>query len=317
MNMSSAECLRQFVSERLTSAAEEIFRVFIQTVVEYEEEIDRQRRLLDAVLKPEVKLQRIKLQQQHVHREQEVLTDQQLCIQERNSSVDQEDPEPPQIKEEQEEVCNSQDGEQLVVKLETDTFMLTPEIDQLLLSDNSHVAESQAGKHGDSGSSPTYEESDHQLLRNNTHVTASQDQNEGKHRDFGSTKNAETNPNESHCSIKSHINSVSNTNLSKIDLRLNAYTGKSSFKCHTCGKVFRFNSNLIVHQRIHTGERPFVCEICGNDFARNDSLQIHMRRAHTGERPYICNICGKRYFDGSHLAKHRRSHTDSSASSWQ
>ena len=61
MNMSSAECLRQFVSERLTSAAEEIFRVFIQTVVEYEEEIDRQRRLLDAVLKPEVKLQRISM----------------------------------------------------------------------------------------------------------------------------------------------------------------------------------------------------------------------------------------------------------------
>ena len=49
-----AICLREFVSERLTAAAEEIFRVFKQTVVQYEEEIDRQRRLLDSVWKPEV-----------------------------------------------------------------------------------------------------------------------------------------------------------------------------------------------------------------------------------------------------------------------
>ena len=54
--MSSVQYLREFVNERLTAAAEEIFRVFIKTVVEYEEEIDRQRRLLDTVLKPEITL---------------------------------------------------------------------------------------------------------------------------------------------------------------------------------------------------------------------------------------------------------------------
>ena len=66
------------------------------------------------------------LPQQHVCKEEEVLADQQLCNQERNSSLDQEDPEPPEIKEEQEELCTSQEGEQLVVKVETDTVMLTP-----------------------------------------------------------------------------------------------------------------------------------------------------------------------------------------------
>ena len=59
--MSSVECLREFVNERLTAAAEEIFRVFKQTIVEYEEEIDRQRKLLDIVWKPEIKLHRIGL----------------------------------------------------------------------------------------------------------------------------------------------------------------------------------------------------------------------------------------------------------------
>lgn len=57
--MSSIEYLREFVSERLTAVAEEIFRVFDVTIVKYEEEIDRQRRLLDFTWKPELKLQKI------------------------------------------------------------------------------------------------------------------------------------------------------------------------------------------------------------------------------------------------------------------
>ena len=56
--MSSVECLRDLINERLTAAAEEIFRVFHKTIVEYEEEINRQRRLLDIVLKPEIQLHR-------------------------------------------------------------------------------------------------------------------------------------------------------------------------------------------------------------------------------------------------------------------
>ena len=57
--MSSAEFLREFVNERLSAAAEEIFSVFQKTIVEYEEEIRRQRRLLDVVLKPDIQIQRI------------------------------------------------------------------------------------------------------------------------------------------------------------------------------------------------------------------------------------------------------------------
>ncbi|GLD49866.1 uncharacterized protein AKAME5_000342700 [Lates japonicus] len=90
--------LNEFINQRPT-AAEEIFRVLKKTIVEYEEEVDRQRRLLD-------KIRRTDLPQQHVCKEEEVLT-------ERNSSLDQEDPEPLQIKEEQEEICTSHEGEQL------------------------------------------------------------------------------------------------------------------------------------------------------------------------------------------------------------
>ncbi|XP_047186064.1 uncharacterized protein LOC118291786 isoform X10 [Scophthalmus maximus] len=57
--------LRALLTERLTAAAEEIVGLLEETVAEYEDrverserEICRQRRLLDAVLKPEVRLHR-------------------------------------------------------------------------------------------------------------------------------------------------------------------------------------------------------------------------------------------------------------------
>ena len=57
--MSSVQHLREFISQRLTAAAEEIFTEFEKTIVQYEKEIDRQRRLLDITWKPRIKLQRI------------------------------------------------------------------------------------------------------------------------------------------------------------------------------------------------------------------------------------------------------------------
>ncbi|XP_058505062.1 zinc finger protein 391-like isoform X2 [Solea solea] len=125
--MSSLQCFRDLITERLTVAAEEIFRHVERTVVEYEEELYRQRKLLEIVCQPRVNLQRIELPQQHVSQEEEVLTEQQLWNQERNSSLDQEEPESGQIKEEQETICTSHEGEQLEVKQEADALMLTLE----------------------------------------------------------------------------------------------------------------------------------------------------------------------------------------------
>lgn len=45
--MLSVEYLREFINRRLIAAAEEIFGVLQKAIVEYEEEINRQRRLMD------------------------------------------------------------------------------------------------------------------------------------------------------------------------------------------------------------------------------------------------------------------------------
>nr|XP_040045663.1 uncharacterized protein LOC120827071 isoform X4 [Gasterosteus aculeatus aculeatus] len=176
--MSSVENLREFVNERLSAAAEEIFGVFRSTVVEYQEEIDRQRRLLDVLWKPEVRLHRIELPQSRVCKEEELLSEQQLCLQERKPSLDQEDPDPPEIKEEQDELCTSPEGEQLEPKQEA--FTLTPTCeerghgeDQLLAScadETESVVQETSLEYISVESTAVVElNNDHQLLSHNPH----------------------------------------------------------------------------------------------------------------------------------------------------
>nr|XP_033465327.1 uncharacterized protein LOC117245858 isoform X4 [Epinephelus lanceolatus] len=125
--MSKVQMLGALVKQRLTAAAEEIFGLFERTIAEYEEELcrskeenERQRKLLDAVLNPQLRLHRADIQQLSVVKE-EVPPEQQ----EWSSSVDQEDPEPPHIKREQEELWISQVEEQLQGLEEDDIIKFT------------------------------------------------------------------------------------------------------------------------------------------------------------------------------------------------
>ncbi|XP_030608708.1 zinc finger protein 2-like isoform X1 [Archocentrus centrarchus] len=194
--MPSVQYLREFINERLTAAAAEIFSEFEKTIVQYEEEIDRQRRLLHIAWKPEIKLRRTDIPQQHVCKEEVVLTGQQLFNRERSSNLVQEEPEPPQITE---EPC-SQEGEQLDLKEETDTFF------KVIV---------------------TYEESDHseaepdseQLPSHSSPVAESQDQEGTKNLDLGATGNRN----------RSDSNNAEDSPMS-VD-QLNTDTGKKSSKC--------------------------------------------------------------------------------------
>ncbi|KAF7652783.1 hypothetical protein LDENG_00092490 [Lucifuga dentata] len=56
--MSRLQSLKVFVNQRLNAAAQEIFGQFERTITEYEEELERQRKLLDMIIKPKLKLQK-------------------------------------------------------------------------------------------------------------------------------------------------------------------------------------------------------------------------------------------------------------------
>ncbi|XP_044214929.1 zinc finger protein 771-like isoform X6 [Thunnus albacares] len=277
----------------------------------------------------------MELPQQHVCKEEEVLADQQLCDLEKNSSLDQEDPEPPQIKEEQKELCTSRDqedpeppqikeeqkelctsleGEQLVLKQETETFMLTPTCDEsedqtldLSPDETQREAEKEHVVSMSVKSSVQPEpNNDDQLFSHNSHVAESQDHKRGKHGDSGSTRKAEPKLKKRHYRRKNHTNNEDNS--TKLKIQSNTDTGKKSFKCGTCGKSFKIKSKLQIHMRVHTGEKPYSCNNCEKRFARSHGLRLHMR-VHTGEKPYSCDTCGKRFGDMTTVKRHMRVHT--------
>ncbi|XP_068166129.1 zinc finger protein ZFP2-like [Antennarius striatus] len=286
--MSSAEYLREFVNQRLKAAAEEIFKVFNTTVVQYEEEIERQRTLLDMCWKPEVRLQRIERPQQHVHTEQEV---QQLYNQERNSSLV---PEPPLIKEEEEEVCVNQEVEQVVLKQDAFISSLTcEERDHSLDLQHPELLQIREEE-------PCTSQGGEQFLLKQETDTFMLLPYEGSDDSEPETDNWDVAENYHHTGEEHGRDNSRNSQSTS--------TGKKYFQCDTCGKILKYESRLIIHLRSHTGEKLYSCKICGKEFKQNGVLTRHMR-IHTDEKPFLCKICGKGFVQMSNLKRHSRTHT--------
>ncbi|KAM9365984.1 uncharacterized protein KZ484_012106 [Pholidichthys leucotaenia] len=164
--MSSVQPLREFIREKLAAAAEDIFTEFQKTIIKYEEEIEHHRKLLHITRIPKIKLHRIDFAQLPDCKEEVDLFDQQPW------NLDQKKPDPPQEKEEQEELFTSQEGERLVLKLEVDAFRVTPVCEAELNHEQPHT--------------------------HNSVVTEVQDQERSRHPDSGSTKEEEPRPKKGH-----------------------------------------------------------------------------------------------------------------------
>ncbi|XP_078793522.1 uncharacterized protein LOC144987842 isoform X2 [Oryzias latipes] len=199
--MSSLQSLRELISERLTAAAEEICRLCEGTIVQYEQELCRQRRLLDVIWKPQLQLHHIVLPQHWMTEEED------LCNQQRNFRVEQEEPEPPQIEEELQEpeppqmkqepgeLSISQDEEHLDLKQETDTLMEIPTYE-------------------------LYENIEEDLNNQQSfNVTDSQDEEGNQHEESTSTTDEETDPqnrDQRKRRDRSHVQSVDSSHMSAV-----------------------------------------------------------------------------------------------------
>ncbi|XP_068561354.1 zinc finger protein 79-like [Cebidichthys violaceus] len=317
VKMSKVQMLRCLVNQRLTAAAEEIFGVFERTIAEYEEELcrskeenERQRKLLDAVFNPQLRLHRADVQQLLVVKEEQ---------QEWSSSLDQEDPEPPHIKEEQEdpepphikeeqedpEPPHIKEEQQLQGLEEADIkFSFTPvksEHDEeeaqssQLHQRQTEQMETEADGEDCGGPEPDRNSDPDRYPEPDTDEKIGDSSDTDDSGDWKETREPQ-----------SGLNSLNNDEVPVSDL---TYSDREKlFSCSECEKTFGKSRNLKKHMIIHTGEKPFSCSECDKCFTQSGHLKTHMR-VHTGEKPFSCSVCNTCFSQKKSLTKHMRVHT--------
>ncbi|XP_077414407.1 uncharacterized protein LOC144044076 [Vanacampus margaritifer] len=337
--MSSFQYIRHFVNERLAAAAEEIAGVFINTIVEYEEEIGRQRRLLDDVQKPKINIHRIDYQEQ-------------VLVGSSWPSEDQEDPKPPQIKE---EPCTSRDRVELDMKHRRDNFRLISicqeshkdnhpldlspgesqdhleelDCDKDALLHSTNVDESQDGKAAEHGGlvSKIYAEaeikkrldkSSHDLQLQDVHkqqevptrfTWSNEDQEESEPTEI--KEEPCTSQEEEELRRKQRVDTsmyfpVCQESSPREDRFLDPKTNPDPTLKHGLDMISAYSQ--YAHSKIGKGEKRCICSLCGKRFYNKTTLKLHTM-SHTGEKPYACDICGNRFTVIAMLNRHMKIHT--------
>ncbi|XP_038592410.1 uncharacterized protein LOC119916458 isoform X1 [Micropterus salmoides] len=243
-------------------------------------------------------------------------------------SLDQEDPELLHIKEEQEELWISQEGEQLNGLEEADItrFPFTavtvksedeeekpqsPQLHRRQTEDNRETEPSasssatQIKTETDGGSEPAGNLDPDSHLQPDTDEKASDTEvSENDWQEPLSDSEAETEDSDNGWketrAPESGVNALKYKEAPVSDAGCNA--GKESFSCPECGKQYHHKRSLQRHMVCHSGKRS------SNRMDNKKNVDSQMR-VHTGEKPFGCDVCGKRFRVQGNFKAHLRVHT--------
>ncbi|XP_034401555.1 zinc finger protein 572-like [Cyclopterus lumpus] len=336
--MCKVQMLRALVKQRLTAAAQEIFGLFERTIAEYEEELcaskeenERQRELLDAVFNPQLRLHRADAQQVIGGEEEQ---------QDWSSSLNQEDPEPPHIKEEQEDLepphnkgdqedpepphikGDQEDLEPPHIKGDQEDLELPHIKEDQEDPEPPHIKEeqeelwtSQEGEQlqgleeaGIKFSFTTVKSEDDEEEAQSSHLHQRQTEHmetEADGEDCGGPE-PDRNPDPGDSSETEVSDDWKETSEppSGLNSLNNYFSSEKPFRCSVCRKGFGLKGTLKEHMRFHTGEKPFSCSVCKKSFAWRGSLHKHTR-IHTREKRFSCSVCQSRFTWFHQLKTHK------------
>ncbi|XP_007542126.1 zinc finger protein OZF-like [Poecilia formosa] len=320
--MSSVQHLREFIRERLSAAAQEIFTEVEKTIICYEEELDAQRRMMGIDWKPQIKLHRVgselqrqssDLQQPSVSNEEEASSIQQVCNLANGSSDNQDVPEPQWTEEEQMDPepkwikREEEEPEPTLFKHEEIEYPLTyvrkEELVSLVLQH-----EQQPPEHLPTGQDQKdlcSSQEGEQLVQKQFVALIETSTLQG---DDMSEEETRTEQLSLRVSPVVESKDQEGSSCSVSESQSDTGTKKRPFKCDICGRCYTQRYNLKKHYRTHTGEKPFSCQLCRKSFSQNSSLKVH-KRIHTGEKPFSCQSCGKSFSQIGSLNAHVRIHT--------
>ncbi|KAK6323377.1 hypothetical protein J4Q44_G00057160 [Coregonus suidteri] len=282
--MSKLELLRVFLNERLMATAVEIFGAVEKTVVVYQEENDRLRRLLR--ITPKITCID-SLQLSPVVSEEEVPPEQQHCEQEWSLSLGQEDLEHTQIKEEQEELGTSLEEEQLqrleadIIEFKFTPFCVKSECDQEDPLWSLTLPQNQTMENRESDSKPV----DPKPFGTVTHL-------KGLDNPCGPPDNQ--NNDSSHCSVISRdpVGLDSSPPLGE-HYSKPITTSRKTHRCCDCGETFSLKADLQRHVTLPK-KRPSECCFCNTHYNSTCKLKAHVQLCHSG-KPCTCPVCGKTF----------------------
>ncbi|XP_029941172.1 zinc finger protein 431-like [Salarias fasciatus] len=341
----SHHSVRDLTIQKLTAAAEEIFTLFQQTVVQYEEEIGRQRRMLEINWNPQIRLHRTELQQDHDCREE------QLFKQETNYCLEQDDKEPPQIKEEEEpepQHIKEEEEEQEPPQIKEEEEEPEPqhikeegeepEPQQIKQEEPEpeHIKEGKPGlhqfkeeqeepkssqieEHEELSTSQKREEFILKFDCETLKVPSVEDQSDLSEPEVPETERFLSQDSEVHHE-KRHMDSESTPNAKLKKLKVFHGNGVNNFdvsekqaECEkllceeTCEKTDHEKHQLCPKVRVVTDEK-ILYETCGKSFSQPSRLLVH-KKSHRGEKPHFCETCDKSFRFHSYLLRHMTVHT--------
>ncbi|XP_045924692.1 uncharacterized protein LOC123982844 isoform X2 [Micropterus dolomieu] len=238
-------------------------------------------------------------------------------------SLDQEDPEPLHIKEEQEELWISQEREQLNGLEEADItrFPFTavtvksedeeekpqsPQLHRSQTEDNREAEPSasssatQIKTETDGGSEPAGN------LDPDSHLQPVSDNDwQEPLSDSGPKTEDSGNGWKETRAPESGVNALKYKETPVSDAGCNA--GKRSFSCLVCGKQYHHNASLLIHMLSHSEKRSSSRLVNKKCFRVKQNVDSEMG-VHTGNKSYGCKVCRKRFTELGKLKTHMRVH---------